>query len=111
MKPQFIIIPALLTAALVAGCRDSADKLGTLSEETASGSYTVTARCLPKEGTTGIQAKNTAIEAARLSAQARAKELFPTVDSVKLGEAVEASFDGTAATVTYRVEDPSISKK
>ena len=109
MKPQLIL--ALFTALLLPGCRDSADKLGILSEETSSGSYTVTVRCLPKEGTTAIQAKNTAIEAARLSAQARAKELFPGIDSVKLGEMTESSFDGTAATVTWRVEDPSISKK
>lgn len=113
MKPLHATAFALLfTAALIAGCRDRlSDKPGIVSEVTASGSYTVTARCLPKEGTTGIQAKNTALEAARLAAQARAQELFPGVDSVKLGEAVDASFDGTSATVTWRIEDPSIKEK
>lgn len=107
-----LVFAAFLCACIVSGCRDSSSgKIGIVSEETSAGSYTVTARCLPKEGTTGIQAKNTAIEAAVLSAQARAQELFPGVDSVKLGETTESTFDGTAAIVTYRIEDPSIGKK
>ena len=109
-----LMISAVLAAAafLFLGCRETMpSKTGILSENISSGVYTVTVRCLPKEGTAGLQAENTAIEAARLSAQTRAKELFPALNGVKLGEDQRASFDGTAATLVWRIKDPSIGKK
>ena len=110
--PRMLIISSLFAASLLAGCRETVpQKTGILSEKISSGVYTVTVRCLPKEGTTGLQAENTAIEAARLLAQMRAKELFPALDGVKLGEDQSASFDGTAATLVWRLKDPSIRKK
>ena len=107
-----VIAPAAFLILFLAGCRETVpQKTGILSEKTASGVYIVTVRCLPKEGTSGLQAENTALEAARLSAQMRAKELFPDLNGVKLGEDQSASFDGTAATLVWRLKDPSIKKK
>ena len=111
MKKNIALIrvsaPAIMLLLMLAGCRDTS-KPGIVSEETEQGSFTVTACALPRPGTAGMQAKGTALEAATLSAQVRAKELFPDIDVVKLGETESSSFDGTSATVTYRVSSPSI---
>lgn len=105
---------AIMFSVLVfAAACDSAHKTGEsspgiVSEGSIDGAYTIIVRALPVSGATGLQAKGTAREAALLHAQARAKERYPHIDIMKHGEELSASFDGTTATVIYRVTDPSI---
>ena len=120
MKKLIIILPFILSSTLACAGNNlsldepfdsSAAKVVLVKEFIISDSeYLFICKGYPIEGASGIASDQSAKEAALINAQVIAKQRFPELNVVEIGEIKNSVFDGKEATIEYLVTHKNIKK-